>query len=865
MMKHLLLLALLLSSSHGIALEDLKGPLENKAILVPEATTVPYPIYQFVSKVEGVTAYRVSGDLQEISISADGWLYLTEQLFWSDKEAHSLQIEALADDVTVDGPYDVVLTVVDINNNAPTFEQDQYVGEVMEHSTAGMPFVRVVASDTDDPNTANAALRYSIMRVIPSTTETLFQIDPQTGEISTTEDGARLLKARAGLRYGRGEERGSREVLEKNFNHFCSPVHDIPYEQNPFFSCVLRRESRQVGATTDPDYTLIVIAEDMGGAPNALSGTTRVNVVVRQNLWVAPAPITITENLKGEYPMLIATVTSNDPNPIYSLGQKERTNFPFSINPDGEIYVTEALDREDKDMYVLVVFAKDDQGVDLERPMEIHVTVKDENDNAPECGDIKEFEVQENELVGSVVGRLLAHDADDENTLNALLTYTLLSQTPATAMFSLDGFTGDIKVAKAGFRRSVTPEYTLTLSLSDGGTPAKTVQCQISVKVIDINNELPLFEKNNYGKINVSENAELGTELLTVKATDADDPGTGSSKVEYTIAEGDPNGVFTIVVDEATGEGKLTIARPLDFEEHPTYTLQIHARNPEPLVKGMDYGAESTAVVTVDVDNVDEAPVFEQELLRVTVPENLTVGATVLDIKAHDPEGKEIIFKLEGDERGWFEIDSATGQLKTKAALDYEEVQDLTLMVMTCEKDAPDMKTEKEVAIRLMDVNDNVPKMVVTQNFICVKDHKTPLVIKAEDRDSHPFGAPFTFSLGTKNKRSPNWEVTQVDGTSAHLTLKKVPPADQTFGVPINIKDNAGMGITHTFEVNVCNCTEFGSCFIEPLKLPRLSVAETVGILGGVLGFIVIVLIIAIKKSKKKSKKINEGEDEGMM
>ena len=52
--------------------------------------------------------------------------------------------------------------------------------------------------------------------------------------------GARLLKARAGLIYSRGEQRGSREVLEKKFNDYCAP-NDIPYEENPFFTCVLRR------------------------------------------------------------------------------------------------------------------------------------------------------------------------------------------------------------------------------------------------------------------------------------------------------------------------------------------------------------------------------------------------------------------------------------------------------------------------------------------------------------------------------------------------------------------------------------------------------------------------------------------------
>lgn len=60
----------------------------------------------------------------------------------------------------------------------------------------------------------------------------------------------------------------------------------------------------------DPDYTLIVRVQDLEGASeHALSGTTRVHIVVQQNLWTNPGPVTIKENLKGHYPQVIAKVT----------------------------------------------------------------------------------------------------------------------------------------------------------------------------------------------------------------------------------------------------------------------------------------------------------------------------------------------------------------------------------------------------------------------------------------------------------------------------------------------------------------------------------------------------------------------------
>lgn len=82
--------------------------------------------------------------------------------------------------------------------------------------------------------------------------------------------------------------------------------------------------------------------------------------------------------------------------------------------------------------------------------------------------------------------------------------------------------------------------------------------------------------------------------------------------------------------------------QPLDFEASPTYRLQIDARNPEPLMKGLEYSSESSAFVSVSLTDVDEAPEFALDILDVAVPENITQGSVLLTVEAKDPEGKEI-------------------------------------------------------------------------------------------------------------------------------------------------------------------------------------------------------------------------------
>ncbi|KAI3361023.1 hypothetical protein L3Q82_013219 [Scortum barcoo] len=848
-----------LDRAGGEDLEEKKGPFVNTELDVPEGTLVPYPIHQFQVTHAGVNNFRLSGEgKDDIKVSKDGWLYLEKPLDWSRDDHYVIMVEALADDEVVGDPIYVTINVLDVNNNAPYFNQSSYTAVVRENNPAGATFTRVFALDQDDPQTPNARLSYSLVSQIPNKHNiALFQINPNTGEISTTEEGKRLLKAREGILYGRGEDQ-SIGALRTKFNDYC-PGQNVPYEENPFFTCVERAEIRRrnVDPLEDPDYTLIVRVQDLGGtSETALSGSTRVDIVVQQNLWVNPGPITIKEHTKGIYPMVITKVQSNEPNAIYKLVQKERgIYFPFEITEDGEVHLTEELDREEKDMYILVVMAMDDNGKEVDPPMEIQVLVEDVNDNEPVCENEESvFELQEDEPPGSLVGQLLAHDDDEEGTLNAQLTYTIVSQSPATSSkaFSIDAASGKIQALRS-LQRKDQQVYNLSVRVSDSDF---SVECKVVIRVIDINNEMPLFEKTDYGNHTLAEDTAVGQTVLTIRATDGDDVDSGSSLIEFHISAGNEDDVFAVETD-GKGVGYLVIAKPLDFESTPNRKLQIDARNPEPLMKGLEYGKESTAFFSVSVTDVDEAPEFIKDVMEVAVPENITKGSVLFTVEAKDPEGKDIGFKLDGDTHGWLEIDAASGQIKTKEKLDREVTETIEVTITAFEKDNPEKSSERVVFVRLLDVNDNVPKLIENQAFICMKKPE-PVIIKAQDKDSDPFSEPFTFVLGT-GKKSPNWDLQRIDDTTAKLTVKKLPTEDKTFMLPINIKDNAGMGVTHTFEVRVCNCTELGYCYIAPDQRSfRFGMGPTIGILAGTLGFCLIIFIIVIKRTDKGKKKERE-------
>lgn len=75
-------------------------------------------------------------------------------------------------------------------------------------------------------------------------------------------------------------------------------------------SVVSELRKRNVDPLTDPDYTLIVRAQDLeGSSETSLSGNTRVQIIVLENLWVNPGPVVVMEHLPGEYPRVIAKVS----------------------------------------------------------------------------------------------------------------------------------------------------------------------------------------------------------------------------------------------------------------------------------------------------------------------------------------------------------------------------------------------------------------------------------------------------------------------------------------------------------------------------------------------------------------------------
>ncbi|NWZ96447.1 CAD17 protein, partial [Nesospiza acunhae] len=750
------------------------GPLKDMDFSVQEGGG-PRILHQFKLEPPAVS-FRTSGEKAGI-IDIEprtGILYINGSLDWETKQVHKLEVESLDESgKRVKGPHAVRIYVEDINDNPPEFNQTKYYGVVRQNSRPGKPFMYVHATDRDDPTTLHAQLSYSILHHFPNPyEEMLFQIDNATGAISPSRKGSHYLD---------------------------------PQKQDTFI--------------------LVVSVKDMAGTTtNAFTSSVDVSITVKESLWKAPPIIHIKENSTQVHPVNISKVQSNEPGVIYGIFEKEKLpRLPFSISENGDIYVTQPLDREEKDTYTFYVVSKDNTGELVDKPLQIHIIVEDINDNPPVCQqDLTVMEVQENEEGGSNIGTVFATDMDEKDSLNSRLHFQIQSQEPefpSKNLFYIQQDTGTLQLIGRSLSKRESAKYFLKVLVTD--SQFETI-CNVEVHVIDINDEIPIFKNSDYGTVTLAEDIPIGSVILEIEATDGDEPATGSSLIIYQVKEGDPNNTFTIETDSETNRGFIRINKALDFETMPVYNLVINATNPEPLVEGVEYNASSLAKLKVSVTNVDEPPAFRQPFYKTEVSEDIPVNTLVMTVEAYDPEG-DSGFKngSKGHTRKYAQYLACGKILFLQNS--YLLVEGGCVVGYACNcillnsTDNAAQKSKAFLTLHLNDVNDNYPQIATDYpTFFCYPvSGKERTLIQATDADEQLFYSKFTFSLADEMNARNNWEISKFNATHAFLSLKHANFEEKVYDVPIILNDNGKPPLENKvyLKVSICECSSENSCF----------------------------------------------------
>ncbi|XP_043106925.1 protocadherin gamma-C5-like isoform X5 [Puntigrus tetrazona] len=429
----------------------------------------------------------------------------------------------------------------------------------------------------------------------------------------------------------------------------------------------------------------------------------------------------------------------------------------FSLNlRNGELLVNEVIDREtlcgQSASCVLPV------QVIIEDPLQfyrVEVDIQDINDNSPSfLSDTKNIDVSEATLTGARFHLEPAQDADVGS--NSLRTYALNKNEYFVLHVKNDK--DGTKVPEIVLQKALDREkqsiHHLILTGIDGGDPARSGTTQITVKVLDANDNAPVFEQDLY-EIKVTENSAPGTVIQIVKAIDLDDG--VNSKIEYSLGSLTPEAIKQLFsIDADTGE--ISISKSIDYEMSSTYKFDIRARD-----KGAPVMEGHCRVQVTVLDVNDNAPEISITSSPKPVPEDAAAGTMVALINVKDIDsgvnGNVTLSMSPGTPFKLKPTFSNHYALVTDSQLDREKFPSYNIELKASDSGSPPLISSKLITVNILDVNDNPPVFSERVYSVYIKENTAPgsilSSVTASDRDTGE-NAKIVYSvLDTNNQGVP--------------------------------------------------------------------------------------------------------------
>ncbi|XP_072492643.1 cadherin-15 isoform X2 [Notamacropus eugenii] len=579
--------------------------------------------------------------------------------------------------------------------------------------------------------------------------------------------------------------------------------------------------------------------------------------------WVIP-PISVSENHK-RIPYTLVQIKSDKQQlggVIYSIkgpGVDEEPLGVFSIDKfTGKVFLNAMLDREKTDHFRLKAFALDLRGSTLEDPTDLEIVVVDQNDNRPVFQqEVFTGHVLEGAIPGTYVTKAEATDADDPDTDNAALRYSILDQGD-TEHFSIDDLTGEIRTVQVGLDREVVGVYNLTLQVADMSGDGLTNTATAVIYVDDINDNAPEFTREEFSMR--ADEAVGGIDVGRLEVQDKDLPGSPNWVAKFTILEGDPGGQFAIRTDPKTNDGILSVVKPLDHESREQYQLQVAVQNEAPLQATAPKAARGLARVTVEVQDVNEPPVFHTNPLRASVAEGAAPGTDIITFFARDPDTQQhqlISYFKDYDPEDWLRVDRATGRIQTKRAINPASpfLKDgwYRAIILASDDASPPRTATGTLSIEILEVNDHAPLLTTPTGTLCSDPGQgSGLILSATDEDLPPHGAPFHFQLSPSSPElARNWSISQLNVTHARLRLR-TEAQEGLYSLTLLLQDSGkpSQQLEQLLNVTVCHCGEAGVCIPGAAALlaggAGISLAALVIALASVILLLLLILLVAV-------------------
>ncbi|CAL1283814.1 unnamed protein product, partial [Larinioides sclopetarius] len=596
-----------------------------------------------------------------------GVVKLAKDLDYEDlrqPKSYSLIVTATEDSGGFSTSVELTIKVTDVNDNAPRFELPDYQAHNVDEDVAvGTSILQVSASDMDQGK--NAEIEYSLDKDD-------FTIDNK------------------GIIY-------SNKRLDADINN---------------------------------TYVLTVRATDRGDPP--LTGTATVRIYTENKNDEPPKfsqdvyTPNVDENAGPN--TLVTTVVASDKdgdNIYFGFVGGGTVSGMFQIEErTGVIRLISGHIQLDKDKYELNVTARDDGACCKNGALTTHtstalvvVFITDVNDNKPlfeECATYAP-QVEEGAPSGTQVIKVKAVDNDKGH--NGQVRYSIVQQpNQKGTKFIVDEVTGDIRTNKVFDREGDDGRFvSVTVKATDRGNPPLEGVCSFKVEITDINDNPPLFDRQEYRE-NVKQDTPKGTNILRVSASDEDADNNGAIVYNLT-APYDPTDLDYFEINPDSGW--ISLKKALDRDQ---YHLRAIA-----LDKGLPQHRATVEVIIDVVDRANNPPIWDQPVYGpIFIKENYMVGQVVASIKARSgiPDNPTVFYTLmkgsteQTNKKDTFYLDQRNmngdtwADIQVNYPLDYERIQQYNLTVRVENNGIQQLASEATVYIVLEDVNDEIPLFI---------------------------------------------------------------------------------------------------------------------------------------------------------
>lgn len=407
----------------------------------------------------------------------------------------------------------VIIHILDVNDNAPQFDMTLYNFSVAEHSSMGT-LVGIVSA-TDDDIGVNGQVAYSIISGDPNGN---FVIS-NSGEIQVS-------------------------------------------------ALTLDRENTS-------QYTLTVRAEDGGSSSLMALTTILVSILdVNDNPPVFAQSVLSTNLFENSPPGTVLSsiaIVAEDREDIGANSEIEYLIHPnnatlFSVHSTtGRLTALVSFDYEtDRTDLKVIIIATDSGSPPLSAQAQVTVTLIDVNEFAPQFT-MESYSTEISEDAG-ILSSILAVTAEDfDGDTGAFIEYSLVD-TEGTLSFGINNLTGIVYTIDSLDRESVDSYQFTVVASNPLGSPVLSSNVAVTVTVLDINDNAPVFVQENYIAA-ITTGFEIGNQILTVSASDNDAGLNGTIR----FSSADTNGRFAV----AASTGVITSTQL--FETTATFTLTVIA------------------------------------------------------------------------------------------------------------------------------------------------------------------------------------------------------------------------------------------------------------------------------------------------